>query len=109
MKAIIYRKFGSSDVLKVDDVPRPVPGAGEVLVAVRAAGVNIFDWYMVRGKPRIFRLVLGAQPKPLGVDLAGVVHAIGSGITRFKPGDEVFGTGRAKSLRPKTGSFAEYV
>jgi len=109
VRAIIYREFGSPDVLAVEEVDKPVPGTGEVLVAVRAAAVNMFDWYMVRGRPSIFRLLLGAQPKPLGVDLAGVVEAIGPGVTRFKSGDEVFGTGRAKSVRPKTGSFAEYV
>ena len=109
MRAIIYREFGSPDVLEVEHVDKPVPAAGEVLVAVRAAAVNMFDWYMVRGKPRIFRLVLGSQPKPLGVDLAGVVEATGTGVTRFKVGDHVFGTGRGKSVRPKTGSFAEYV
>ncbi|MFL5481948.1 MAG: NAD(P)-dependent alcohol dehydrogenase [Gemmatimonadaceae bacterium] len=109
MRAIIYREFGSPDVLKVEHVDKPVPATGEVLVAVRAAAVNMFDWYMVRGKPRVFRLVLGSHPKPLGVDLAGVVEAIGSGVTRFGPGDQVYGTGRGKSVRPKTGSFAEYV
>src|SRR6266550_3543649 len=109
MKAIMYRDFGSADVLRVEDVDKPVPATGEVLVAVRAAAVNMFDWYMVRGKPRLIRLVLGQQRKPLGVDLAGVVEVSGPGVTRFKPGDHVFGTGSGKSVRPKTGSFAEYV
>src|SRR3954468_8050163 len=109
MRAVIYREFGSPDVLKVEHVEKPVPATGEVLVAVRAAAVNMFDWYMVRGKPRVFRLVLGSQPKPLGVDLAGVVEATGTGVTRFKVGDHVFGTGRGKSVRPKTGSFGEDV
>src|SRR4051812_42218383 len=109
MRAIIYREFGSPDVLEVRDVDKPIPAAGEVRVAVRAASVNMFDWYMVRGKPRVFRLLLGSQPKPLGVDLAGVVEGIGPGVTRFRVGDHVFGTGRGKSVRPKTGSFAEYL
>src|SRR3954467_8597776 len=109
MRAIIYRGFGSPDVLEVEDVDKPMPAAGEVLVAVRAAAVNMFDWYMVRGKPRVFRLILGSQPKPLGVDLAGSVDTIGPGVTRFKVGDGAFGTGRGKSVRPRTGSFAEYV
>ena len=109
MRAIVYREFGSPDVLKVEETPEPQPGDNEVLVAVGAAGVNMFDWYMVRAKPRVFRLVLGGQPKPLGVDLAGVVEAVGRNVTRFKPGDHVFGTGRDKSVRSKRGSFAEYV
>src|SRR3954465_925049 len=109
MRAIIHRDFGSPGVLEVEDVAKPMPIAGEVLVAVRAAAVNMFDWYMVRGKPRVFRLILGSQPNPLGVDLAGSVEASGPRITRFKVGDRVFGTGRGKSVRPKTGSFAEYV
>jgi NADPH:quinone reductase-like Zn-dependent oxidoreductase len=109
MKAIIYREFGSPDVLRLEEVARPDPGEGEVLIAVRAAAVNMFDWYMVRGKPSVVRLILGGQPKPLGVDLAGVVEAVGPDVKRFTPGDHVFGTGRAKSVRPRTGSFAEYV
>jgi len=109
MRAITYREFGSPDVVRIEEIPKPVPAENEVLVAVRAAAVNMFDWYMVRGKPSIFRLILGSGTKPLGVDLAGVVEAVGSGVTRFKPGDEVFGTGRSKSLRSTGGSFAEYV
>ncbi len=109
MKAVVYRDFGSPDVLSVEDVEKPTPRDDEVLVAVHAAAVNMFDWYMVRGKPFVFRLVLGpGRPKPLGVDLAGVVEAVGRNVTRFKPGDEVFGTGRDK-MRAKRGSFAEYV
>jgi NADPH:quinone reductase-like Zn-dependent oxidoreductase len=109
MRAITYREFGSPDVLRIEEVPKPVPAADEVLVAVKAAGVNMFDWYMVRGKPAVFRLILGSGTKPLGVDLAGIVEAVGSSVTRFKPGDHVFGTGRGKSLRSKKGSFAEFV
>ena len=110
MKTIVYREFGSPDVLRLEDVEKPVPRDDEVLVAVQAAAVNMFDWYMVRGKPFVFRLVLGPRrQKPLGVDLAGVVEAVGRNVTRIKPGDEVFGTGRDKSVRSKRGSFAEYV
>src|SRR6266550_5202028 len=110
MKAIVYREFGSPDVLSLAEIDKPTPGDDEVLVAVYAAAVNMFDWYMVRGKPFVFRLVLGlGRPKPLGVDLAGVVEAVGRNVTRFKPGDDVFGTGRDKSVRSKRGSFAEYV
>lgn len=108
MRAIVYRDFGTPDVLKVEEVVKPVPTDDEVLVAVRAAAVNTFDWYMVRGKPAFFRLLLGSGRKPLGVDLAGEVEAVGRSVTRFKPGDRVFGTGRDK-MRAKRGSFAEYV
>jgi NADPH:quinone reductase-like Zn-dependent oxidoreductase len=61
MRAIVYRDFGSPDVLEVGDVDKPVPAAGEVLVAVRAAAVNMFDWYMVRGKPRVCTIRLVAN------------------------------------------------
>src|SRR5207237_6700757 len=105
----VYRDFGSPDVLRTEDIGTPTPGDKEVLIAVRAAAVNMFDWYMVRGKPAFFRLVLGSGKKPLGVDLAGVVEAIGRSVTRFKPGDQVFGTARGKGIRAKAGSFAEYV
>jgi NADPH:quinone reductase-like Zn-dependent oxidoreductase len=74
MRAIVYRDFGSPDVLKAEDVEKPTPAGDEVLVAVRAASVNMFDWYMVQGKPALLRLALGlATPKPLGVDLSGIV------------------------------------
>src|SRR6266550_3587981 len=110
MKAIMYRDFGLPDVLRLEKVEKPTPADDEVLVAVHAAAVNMFDWYMVRGKPFFFRLVLGrGRQKPLGVDLAGVVEAVGRNVTRLKPGDDVFGTGRDKSVRSKRGSFAEYV
>ena len=109
MRAVVYRDFGSPDVLKVEEIDKPTPGDKEVLVAVRAAAVNMFDWYMVRGKPAFFRLVLGSGKKPLGVDLAGVVEAVGRSVRRFKPGDHVFGTARGKGIRAKGGSFAEYV
>jgi NADPH:quinone reductase-like Zn-dependent oxidoreductase len=109
MKAIVYREFGSADVLRLEEVQEPAPADGEVLVAVQAAAVNLFDWYMVRGKPALVRPLLGLGKKPLGVDLAGVVEAVGHGVTRLKPGDQVFGTGRGKSLRAKTGSFGEYL
>src|SRR5258706_6085882 len=108
MRAIVYREFGSPGVLKVENVGKPAPADDEVLVAVRAAAVNTFDWYMVGGKPAFFRLLLGSGRKPLGVDMAGEVEAVGRSVTRFKPGDQVFGTGRDK-MRAKRGSFAEDV
>ena len=73
MRAVVYRDFGTPDVLKLEEVAKPAPADDEVLVAVRAAAVNTFDWYMVRGKPAFFRLLLGSGRKSLGVDLAGEV------------------------------------
>ncbi len=104
MKAIVYRCYGSPDVLRLEEIVTPVPADDEVLVKVHAASVNPLDWHYVRGKPYIMRLDagIGAPKIPrLGVDFAGTVEAVGKSVTRFKPGDEVFGG--------KTGAFAEYV
>src|SRR2546423_325993 len=109
MRAIVYRDFGSPEVLKIEEVDKPTAADDGVLVSVRAAGVNMYDWYMVRGQPAIFRLLLGSgRRKPLGVDVAGEVEAVGRSVTRFKPGDAVFGVARDGGLRAKLGSFAEY-
>jgi len=105
MKAAVSHCYGSPDVVSLEDVPKPIPADDEVLVKIHAAGVNPLDWHYVRGEPYVMRLQAGfGSPKDLhlGVDYAGVVEAVGSKVTRFKPGDEVFGgTGR--------GTFAEYV
>lgn len=103
MKAIVYRQYGSPDVLAYEDVDTPVPGANEVLVSVRAASVNPFDWHFMRGEPYFLRLMSGLRaPKltRLGVDVAGRVEAVGAGVTAFKAADEVFGACR--------GALAEY-
>jgi NADPH:quinone reductase-like Zn-dependent oxidoreductase len=101
MKAVVYHDFGSADCLTVEEIDKPSPGDGEVLVATRAAGVNMLDWYFVRGGPFVLRLALGVRKqKRLGVDVAGMVEAVGPNVSRFKPGDEVFGSAR--------GAFAEY-
>ena len=100
MKAIVYRCYGSPDVLRLEDVARPVPADNEVLVKVHAASVNPLDWHYVRGKPYVMRLDagLGAPKIPrLGVDFAGTVESVGGSVTRFKPGDEVFGARTAPS------------
>ena len=105
MNAIAYDKFGSPDVLELRDVPKPEVGPGEVLVHVRAASANPYDWHFMRGEPYIARPATGMlKPKypHLGSDMAGEVEAVGSGVTRFRPGDEVFGFVGA-------GAFAEYV
>ena len=104
MKAIIYRCYGSPDVLEFADVEKPRPADNEVLVKVVAASVNPLDWHYMRGSPYIMRLGAGiGAPKDsrLGVDFAGTVEAVGKTVTRFKPGDDVFGG--------RTGAFAEYV
>ena len=103
MKAIVYREYGPPGVLRIEDVEPPKPADDEVLLRIRAASVNPLDWHFMRGKPYFVRLMLGVRrpKKPrLGADVAGTVEAVGSKITRWKPGDEVFGTCR--------GSFAEF-
>jgi NADPH:quinone reductase-like Zn-dependent oxidoreductase len=104
MKAIVYRRYGSPDVLRLEEVDKPVPKDGDVLVRVRAASVNPLDWHLLRGKPYIVRPTSGwRRPKRNipGVDVAGVVEAVGRDVTLVKPGDEVFGE--------KTRACAEYV
>lgn len=104
MKAIVYRSYGPPDVLRLEEIEKPVPGDDQVLIRVRAASVNPLDWHFMRGTPYIVRMETGLlAPKVgrLGVDLAGQVVAVGKNVTRFKPGDEVFGQ--------RLGAFAEYV
>jgi NADPH:quinone reductase-like Zn-dependent oxidoreductase len=106
MKAIVYTRYGSPDVLQLKEVEKPVPKAGEVLVKVHAASANAHDRHLLRSRPFLIRIMSGnglLKPKDprLGVDLAGRVEAVGSNVTQFRPGDEVFGRG--------LGAFAEYV
>jgi len=104
MKAIVYCDYGSPDVLELRDIEQPVPKDDEVLIKVRAAAVNPLDWHFMRGTPYLMRAMAGLRkPKVsrLGVDVAGEVEAVGQNVTRFKPGDAVFGG--------RTGAFAEYV
>ena len=103
MKAAVYNRYGSPDVVQITDVEKPVPKDNEVLIRVRAASVNPLDWHFMRGTPYIMRIQAGLlKPKDtrLGVDVAGQVEAVGRNVTQFKPGDEVFGACR--------GAFAEY-
>ena len=103
MKAILHRRYGGAEVLRLEEVPEPVPAAGEVLIRVEAASVNALDLHFMRGRPRIARLALGLRgPKHgrPGVDVSGVVEAVGAGVTAFRPGDAVFGAAR--------GAFAEF-
>jgi len=105
MKAIVYRCYGSADVLEFEDIEKPEPADNEVLVKVRAAAVNPLDWHYMRGSPYIMRLIGAGLGKPenirLGVDFAGTVEAVGRNVKLFKPGDDVFGGG--------DGAFAEYI
>jgi NADPH:quinone reductase-like Zn-dependent oxidoreductase len=108
MKAFIYEKYGPPETLRMAEVDKPAPDASEVLVRVLAVSVNAADWHVMRGKPLFSRATLGLlRPKHqiLGVDIAGQVEAVGSGITRFQPGDEVY----ANLLDHGYGGFAEYV
>jgi NADPH:quinone reductase-like Zn-dependent oxidoreductase len=94
MKAAVLSRYGPPDVVQIKDVEKPVPKDNEVLIRIRAASVNPLDWHGMRGTPYIARM-LGGLGKPkdprLGVDVAGQVEAVGKNVTRFKPGDEVFG------------------
>ena len=104
MKAIKARCYGSPDVLTYEDVEKPTPAADEVLVRVKAAGVNPLDYHFMRGSPYVLRLMagIGAPDDPnSGVDFAGIVESVGSDVTQFAPGDEVFGGAN--------GAFAQYV
>jgi len=104
MKAIVYHNYGSPDVLKCEEIEKPIVGDDDVLIKVRAASANPLDWHDMRGAPYMLRIGTGLR-KPtsprLGVDLAGQVEAVGRNVTQFQPGDEVFGASR--------GAFAEYV
>ncbi len=103
MKAIVQERYGSAEVLQLQEVDSPEVGDDEVLVRVRAAGVDPGVWHMVAGLPYAVRLgagLRGPRQRIPGMDLAGTVEAVGRNVTRFSPGDEVFGTGK--------GTFAEY-
>jgi NADPH:quinone reductase-like Zn-dependent oxidoreductase len=108
MKAFVYEKYGPPETLRLAEVDKPAPDADHVLVKVRAASVNAADWHVLRGKPLFSRATLGLlrpRRQVLGVDIAGQVEAVGSGVTRFQPGDEVY----ANLLDHGYGGFAEYV
>jgi NADPH:quinone reductase-like Zn-dependent oxidoreductase len=103
MKAILYYKYGSPDVLRYEETEKPTAADNEVLIKVRAASVNPYDWHFIRGLPYLVRIMAGLRkPKvtQLGVDVAGQVEAVGRNVSQFKPSDAVFGACR--------GAFAEY-
>ncbi len=105
MKAVIYTDYGSPEVLQLREITKPVPNDDQILIKVRAASLNPLDWHFMEGTPYLMRALGVGLRKPkvprLGVDLAGVVEAVGKNVTQFKMGDEVFGG--------KTGALAEYV
>jgi NADPH:quinone reductase-like Zn-dependent oxidoreductase len=105
MKAVVYDEYGPPDVLRIEDVPVPEPGAGQVRVRIAATSINRSDWECLTGSPLYARIGGLRSPanRTLGSDIAGWVDAIGEGVTRFRPGDEVYGD----NLR-LMGGFAEY-
>lgn len=108
MKAIVLTRYGSPGVLRLMEVPQPEPADDEVLVRTRAAAVNDWDWCLMRGKPFYIRLLCGLRKPKIeipGVDVAGQVEAVGQEVTRFRPGDAVYGDLSASGF----GAFAEYV
>ncbi len=108
MKAITLRGYGGPELLKLEDVDKPNPGANDVLIRNHAAALNAADWHLMRGSPLVFRLMFGfTRPKNpiIGADIAGTVEAVGSGVTKFKPGDQVYADLSGASF----GAFAEYV
>ena len=103
MKAIVCHRYGAPEAFRLEDVDKPAPGDGEVLIRVRAASLNAYDWGLMRGRPPILRMFLGLRRPKVnrpGRDVAGRVESVGRSVTQFKPGDDVFGICR--------GSLAEY-
>jgi NADPH:quinone reductase-like Zn-dependent oxidoreductase len=124
VKAVTYDRYGPPDVLRVEDAPVPSPGAQQVLVQVVATSLNLSDWECLRGTPMYARIggLRAPTRRVLGSDIAGRVDAVGPGVTRFRPGDEVYGDNidlkggfaefavvpeRALALKPVTLTFAE--
>jgi NADPH:quinone reductase-like Zn-dependent oxidoreductase len=109
LKAIVYEKYGSPDVLELQEVKEPVPKDDEVLIKVHAASVNAYDWHLLTADIFLVRLMGGGLLKPkntrLGADMAGRVEAVGRNVSQFRPGDDVFGDMAGHG----NGSFAEYV
>jgi NADPH:quinone reductase-like Zn-dependent oxidoreductase len=105
MKALVRHRYGGPEVLRLEDVEKPVLEDDRVLVRVRASSINKADWHQLRGWPRSMRPLIGGTLRPkdsqIGTDFAGVVEAVGKDVTDLAPGDEVFGG--------RSGAFAEYV
>ncbi len=105
MKAIVYSDYGGPEVLRLVDVEKPTPGDDQILVKVRAAGLNPFDWHVMRGSPYPIRFSSGLRRptsvQRLGIDYSGIVDAVGRTVTTIAPGDAVFGGAR--------GALSEYL
>jgi NADPH:quinone reductase-like Zn-dependent oxidoreductase len=104
VKAIVYYEYGGPDVLRCEEIDKPAPADGEVLLKIRAASLNPYDWHFMRGEPYGIRLMAGVgKPKNrrLGADVAGVVESVGSAVKNLKHGDAVYGLCQ--------GAFGEYV
>jgi NADPH:quinone reductase-like Zn-dependent oxidoreductase len=112
MKAILQSKYGSPDDLELRDVAEPAVGDDQVLVRVRAASVHPDIWHVVTGRPYILRLMFAGVVRPRnpipGTDMAGVVESVGRNVTKFRPGDEVFGE-TVEAPWSNGGAYAEYV
>ncbi len=112
MKAIVQERYGSADVLELREIDRPTAGDDEVLVRVRAASLHPDVWHAVKGVPFVLRVMGSGLRKPKngvpGTDLAGHVESVGRNVTRFKPGDEVFGLSVLANLWRNGGAYAEY-
>jgi len=109
MKAMVYHKYGSPDVLELEEVQKPTPKSNEVLIRIHAASANAYDWHLLRADPFLVRImgkgVLRPKHRILGADVAGRVETVGGNVKQFQPGDEVFGDISARG----SGGFAEYV
>ncbi|MEL6556119.1 MAG: NAD(P)-dependent alcohol dehydrogenase [Cyanobacteria bacterium J06621_11] len=109
MKAIVQSEYGSADVLRLEELEKPMASDHEVLVRVRGAGVHAGDWHLMRGTPFLIRLIFGGILKPklktIGTDIAGQVEAVGKDVQQFQPGDDVFGDLSDYGF----GAFAEYI
>jgi NADPH:quinone reductase-like Zn-dependent oxidoreductase len=108
VKAIVLERYGVPARLRLEDIPKPTPETGEVLVKIRATAVNDYDWCLVRGRPYLYRFLFGwFRPKfsIAGAEIAGVVEATGHGAGRFHCGDHVYGDTSEAGF----GAFAEYV
>jgi NADPH:quinone reductase-like Zn-dependent oxidoreductase len=105
VRAAVYDRYGSPDVLRIEDVPTPSAGTGQVLVRVAATSINLSDWETLRGSPLYARIggLRAPARRTLGSDIAGWVDGVGEGVTRFRPGDEVYGDNLALK-----GGFAEF-
>lgn len=108
MRAIVFEKYGGAEVLALKEIPKPQPRKGEVLVRLKAASINDWDWQALRGIPFVNRMTFGlfkpSKIQVLGCDIAGVVASLGPGVTRFREGDEVFGD----ISGGRRGGFGEY-